>query len=64
VEAIMGTGELNVHNKDRALFDRIDETLAAYDETRDEKVPGYLQGYAAELEGWRSETVAARRQAS
>jgi hypothetical protein len=61
VEAVMGTGQLNVHEKDRALFERIDETLAAYEQARDEPVPGYLRGYAAELDRWHADTVAARR---
>ena len=59
----MGTDDLNVHNKDRALFDKIDETLAAYDQIRDEPVPTYLQSYATELDGWHAE-IAARRRAS
>ena len=57
----MGTGDLKVHDKDRALFERIDAALAAYDEERDEAVPEYLQGYAAELDRWHADTVAARR---
>jgi hypothetical protein len=61
VEAVMGTGDLKVHDKDRALFERIDAALAAYDEQRVEGVPNYLQGYAAELDRWHADTVAARR---
>ena len=57
----MGTGDLKVHDKDQALFERIDATLAAYAESRDESVPGYLQGYAAELDRWHADTLAARR---
>jgi hypothetical protein len=64
MEAVMGTGDLKVHDKDRALFERIDATLAAYDESRDEPVPEYLQGYAAELDRWHADTIAARRRAS
>src|SRR5689334_2715869 len=64
-EAVMGTEDLKVHNKDRALFERIDATLAAYDAARDEQsVPTYLQDYAAELDRWHADTVAARRRAS
>jgi hypothetical protein len=61
VEAVMGTGDLKVHDKDRALFERIDAALAAYDGQRDEAVPEYLQVYAAELDRWHADTVAARR---
>jgi hypothetical protein len=57
----MGTGDLKVHDKDRALFDRIDATLAAYDEHRAHPIPDYLEAYAAELDRWHAETVAARR---
>ena len=57
----MGAGDLKVHEKDRALFERIDATLASYDAHRDEPVPHYLQAYAAELQRWEADTVAARR---
>jgi hypothetical protein len=57
----MGTGDLKVHEKDRALFERIDAALAAYDEQSTSPVPDYLQGYAAELDRWHADTVAARR---
>jgi hypothetical protein len=57
----MGTGDLKVHDKDRALFDRIDATLAAYDEHRLVPVPDYLQVYAEELDVIHAETLAARR---
>jgi hypothetical protein len=57
----MGTGDLKVHDKDRALFDRIDATLAAYDEHRNSPVPNYLQPYADELDRMHDATVAARR---
>jgi hypothetical protein len=61
VEAVMGTGDLKVHDKDRALFDRIEEALSAYEQQRDETVPDYLAGYAAELDHWHADTLAARR---
>ena len=48
----MATGDTRVHEKDRALFERIDATLAAYDESRDEATPSYLQPYADELDRW------------
>jgi hypothetical protein len=57
----MGTEDLKVHTKDQALFERIAATLEAYDASREKTVPNYLQSYAAELEGWHAETVAARR---
>jgi hypothetical protein len=60
----MGTGDLKVHEKDQALFERIDATLADYDEARAEAVPTYLQDYAAELDRWHADTIAARRRAS
>jgi hypothetical protein len=57
----MGTGDLKVHDKDRALFDRIDATLAAYDEHRTTPVPGYLETYARELDDIHRQIVSARR---
>jgi hypothetical protein len=57
----MGTGDLKVHEKDQAMFERIDAALAAYDESRSTAVPDYLQGYADELDRWHADTVAARR---
>jgi hypothetical protein len=59
----MGTEVMKVHDKDRALFERIDATLAAYDAAVAEPVPGYLAGYAAELDQLRADTVTARRRA-
>jgi hypothetical protein len=57
----MGTGDLKVHEKDQAMFERIEAALAAYDESRSTPVPDYLQGYAAELDAWHADTLAARR---
>jgi hypothetical protein len=57
----MGTEDLKVHAKDQALFERIAETLDAYDASREGRVPNYLQSYAAELESWHADTIAARR---
>jgi hypothetical protein len=59
----MGTEAMKVHDKDRALFERIDATLAAYDAAVGEPVPGYLAGYAAELDQLRADTTAARQRA-
>ncbi len=56
----METGEVKVHEKDRALFERIDETLAAYD-ANTESLPSYLRGYAEELDGLHSHVRAQRR---
>jgi hypothetical protein len=39
----MDTMSTKVHEKDRALFDRIDATLAAYDAALAESLPSYLQ---------------------
>jgi hypothetical protein len=39
----MDTGSTKVHEKDRALFERIDATLAAYDAALAESLPTYLQ---------------------
>jgi hypothetical protein len=60
-EAVMGTEDQKVHNKDRELFERIQATLEAYDASRDERVPNYLKGYAAELDSWQAERADARR---
>jgi hypothetical protein len=51
-EVVMAAGETKVHDKDRALFDRIDATLAAYDATCAEATPTYLRPYADELDSW------------
>ena len=40
----MDTGSTKVHEKDQALFERIDATLAAYDAALAESLPSYLQG--------------------
>jgi hypothetical protein len=45
------------------MFERIDAALASYDESRTATVPDYLQGYAAELDRWHADTLAARRSA-
>ena len=50
-----------VHDKDRALFERIDAALAAYDASREEPIPAYLQAYAQELDRWHADTRAARQ---
>jgi len=39
----METGSTKVHEKDRALFERIDATLASYDAALAESLPTYLQ---------------------
>ena len=57
----MGTETMKVHQKDQALFERIDATLAAYDAAVAEPIPGYLAGYAAELDQLRADTIAARQ---
>jgi hypothetical protein len=59
----MGTEAMKVHEKDQVLFERIDATLAAYDAAVADAVPGYLAGYAAELDQLRADTVAARSRA-
>ncbi len=59
----MGTEAYKVHEKDRALFERIDATLAAYDAAVGEPVPPYLAGYAAELDQLRADTASARGRA-
>jgi len=56
----METGEVKVHEKDQALFERIDETLAAYDADI-QALPSYLRGYAEELDGLHSQVRSQRR---
>jgi hypothetical protein len=56
----MELGGTKVHDKDRALFERIDATLAAYDAAQAEIVPVYLRPYAQELEVLHAQTRAAR----
>lgn len=56
----MELGATKVHDKDRALFERIDATLAAYDAAQEEIVPVYLRPYAQELDMIHAETRAAR----
>ena len=39
----MDTGSTKVHEKDQALFERIDATLAAYDAALAESLPAYVR---------------------
>jgi hypothetical protein len=56
-----GCTKLEVHSKDRALFERIDSVLGAFKHSRAEPVPTHLRRYADEVDRWHAEILAARR---
>jgi hypothetical protein len=47
-----------IHPKDQILVERIDATLAEYDQLNAQAVPNYLCRYADEVAAWRDESFA------